>query len=190
MGSRERSVLSRQDAIEVLIYLLENDSSKKTDLQSVATMHTVENLLPLLENEDLIEIREEFIGRRTYIISLTVKGRKVADQLRKAQLFAEGKYQIEEHEAVSWNTDFEKKTKGLHLEHVNTLEDHVTVGEYKEGKPIRVFNIYVKVNGRGIMRLWCEEDEAFDCIHVKFAWTVPAVQEMYFNQVKSGNVKE
>lgn len=190
MGSRERNILSRQDSIEVLVYLLENDNSKKTDLQSVTTMHTVENLLPLLENEDLIAIKEEFIGRRTYVISLTEKGRKVASQLKKAQQVASGNYQIEEQEAVNWNNHFEKRTKGLHLEHVNTLEDHVPVGEYKEGIPKRVFNIYVRVNGRGIMRLWCEEDEAFDCIHVKFAWTVPAVQEMYFNQVKSGNVKE
>lgn len=40
-----------------------------------------------------------------------------------------------------------------------------------------------------IASLGCEEDESFDCWHVNEAWSLPEVREMYFNQVKKGNVK-
>lgn len=35
-----------------------------------------------------------------------------------------------------------------------------------------------------------EADGSFDCIHVQYAWTLPAVQEMYANSVRDGKVKE
>ena len=57
-------------------------------------------------------------------------------------------------------------------------------------KKIRVENVFVRANGWGIMRLYCEEDESFDGIHVQYAWTLPSVQEMVQIQRDRGNMKE
>ena len=42
----------------------------------------------------------------------------------------------------------------------------------------RIFNIYVKQNGHGIFRLWCEADDSYECWHVKEAWAYPQVQKI------------
>ena len=56
-------------------------------------------------------------------------------------------------------------------------------------KKIRVENMFVRANGWGIMRLYCEEDESFDGI-LQYAWTLPSVQEMVQIQRDKGNMKE
>ena len=40
------------------------------------------------------------------------------------------------------------------------------------------------------MMLKCEHDQSFECVHVQYAWTLPDVQEMYFNPIKSRNVRK
>ena len=64
------------------------------------------------------------------------------------------------------------------LIHSNVMDDHITVEEAIPGKATRIFNIYVRQNGHGYFRLWCEEDNSFDCWHVKESWTYPSVQKM------------
>ncbi len=49
----------------------------------------------------------------------------------------------------------------------------------------RMATITVRGDPHGIMRLWCELDESFDCVHVHYAWSLPKVQEMYFNRIKN-----
>ena len=73
------------------------------------------------------------------------------------------------------------------LFHINVMDDHITVEEVKPGKPSRIFNIYVKRNGNGEFRLWCEHDDSYDCWHVKAAWTYPHVQKMMMHY--KGKVK-
>ena len=73
------------------------------------------------------------------------------------------------------------------LFHINVMDDHITVEEVKPGKPSRIFNIYVKRNGNGEFRLWCEHDNSYDCWHVKAAWTYPHVQKMMMHY--KGKVK-
>ena len=149
-----------------------------------------------LERDGLIAVRVSEIGRKTYTISLTDKGKVVAEQLKKAEEAAsgivihedEGRAEIPAGDAEEWARKFSEATKGMSLlYHVNVYEDHVTIGQEKDGK-IYIINIYVKVNGKGIMRLWCEEDESFECIHTQYAWSLPKVQEMYANMVRNGKV--
>ena len=64
------------------------------------------------------------------------------------------------------------------LFHVNVMDDHITVEEVKPGKVSRIFNIYIRQNGNGEFRLWCEHDNSYECWHVKAAWTYPHVQKM------------
>lgn len=45
--------------------------------------------------------------------------------------------------------------------------------------------ITVKDDLHGIMRLWCELDESFDCVHVQYAWSLKDAQEMYFHRIKN-----
>ncbi len=175
---------------KILLLLLKKGNVKKTDLLPIATMHTVEKILPELTKNELITIKEEFLGRRTYEISLTPKGRAVAEQLKRAEEAARGEpiIQVSDQEARDWAKKFKEATKGMSLMyHVNVYQDHITIGQEIEGK-LRISNVYVRVNGKGIMRLYCEEDESFECIHVQYAWTLPKVQEMYANNVKNGNV--
>ncbi len=44
---------------------------------------------------------------------------------------------------------------------------------------------YVRENGQGHLRLWCELDESFDCYHIGYALTLAPVQEM-FVRVRGG----
>ena len=63
------------------------------------------------------------------------------------------------------------------------------MAEEKEGQS-RITNVYVKINGKGRLRLFCEMDESFECVHVQFAWTLPEVQQMLANNVRNGKVRE
>ena len=155
--------------------------------------------MPLLEKEGFIVVKEMRVGRRIYDIGLTDRGKHAAEQLKLAmeievitpnKRHEQAKARVYAKRVEEWKENFNEATKGLSmLYHVNVMEDHVTIGE-KTATGERVINIYVKVNGHGILRLWCEEDESFECIHVQYAWTLPDVQEMYFNQVNAGNVRK
>ena len=175
---------------KILLFLLKNGVVKKTDLLSISTMHTVEKTLLDLNTNGFIEVKEEFIGRRTYKISLTSKGHAVAEQLKKAEEAAKGENVIEisNKELNDWTEKFKEATKGMSLLYrVNVFQDHITIKEDKDGGS-RVISIYVKVNGHNIKRLWCDLDESFECIHAGYAWTLAKVQEMYANNIMSGGV--
>ena len=176
----------------ILTFLLEKGEVKKTDLSLVVSSpQTYQRAIKELEKEGYVVQRETIIGRKIVNVSLTPKGRYVAEQLKRAEEAAkdESVIQISDQEARDWAEEFKEATRNLSLlYHVNVFEDHVTIGEEKDGR-LRVINVYVRVNGHGIMRLWCEEDESFDCIHVKYAWTLPKVQEMIQMQIDKGNMK-
>ena len=164
---------------------------KMTDLKKIVSSYDVLRYIILeLEQGGYISRKETFDDKRKIVVSLTDKGRQVAEQLKKAQAIAEGKnvsddatVEMPENWAKKWKED----TKNLSLlYHVNVFEDHVTIGEDKDGRT-HVHMVYVRINGRGIMRLWCEDDDSYECIHVQYAWTLPLVQEMYSNNVKKGN---
>jgi DNA-binding MarR family transcriptional regulator/ribosomal protein L40E len=188
-------ILAQKHVATILLFLLVHKTVKKTDLVSIIhSNNSVDKLINELNTEGFISVKKEFVGRNTYYISLTDTGRSVAEKLKQAQDAAEGKQteetQVASHAPVAQEEKAEKldleltdeevdKIKHLYLlYHVNVMDDHVTVEEILPGKPSRIFNIYIKQNGGGNFRLWCEYDDSYDCWHVKAAWTYPQVQKM------------
>ena len=81
--------LSEKYSNLLLSYLLSKEKFLKTDLQVIVTnIQTLDKLLNKFQNDNLIKIEKKIIGRRTFEISLTDKGRRVAEQLKKAQEIA------------------------------------------------------------------------------------------------------
>ena len=154
-----------------------------TELKSIVSSYDVlrYNLLEL-QTEGYITKKESRDDKRRYFVSLTDKGREVAEQLKKAEQIANlSNPMIPEMKDLNLKmTDEEvEMTKSLTpLFHINVMDDHITVQENPPGEASRIFNIYIKRNGNGEFRLWCEHDDSYDCWHVKAAWTYPHVQRM------------
>ena len=70
-----------------MLGLLDNgEVSKMRIMKFGPSINSIDALLELLKREDLISVKEERRGRRVFLISLTEKGRKVAeilDSIRK-----------------------------------------------------------------------------------------------------------
>ena len=174
--------LDRSYAKSILILLLSNNGKAiKSDFSVIASSwKTLSDVISALEEEGFLTISEQVLGRKTYVIEITDKGREVAEKLKEAQEVAEGVIHVDGEEInVRLEPEERKNSKYLKiLIHSNVLDDHISVEEAIPGKPTRIFNIYIRQNGHGYFRLWCEEDKSFDCWHVKEAWTYPAVQKM------------
>ena len=194
-------------AKSVIQRLTEKDTFMKSELFDIVTSNQVlDKLLDSLQRDGYIRKELSTYGRRQYSISLTVKGHAVAEQLVKAQEVAKGTIG-EPTITVETDKDGEKiyvisqeyrkaseqRRKNLSaLIHVNVLDDHITFKEtnYDGTGRDRIVMIYVRLNHNGNMKLWCEADDSFDCWHVNEGWALPEVREMYFNQVKKGNVRK
>ena len=168
----------------VLRFLYEADKPviKSALSKVVNSPYTLSKLLETLADDGLINYSLNEFGRKSYNISLTDKGRKVAEQLKKVEEVANSpSVEITEKDEPDLEMTEEEAEMAKHLNllfHINVVDDHITVEEVKPGKPHRIFNIYVKRNGSGYFRLWCEHDDSYECWHVKAAWTYPQVQKM------------
>ena len=144
---------------------------------NIKSHQVLDNLLSHLESDGYISVNEKKIGHKTYSIALTQKGRKVAEQLKRADLLAQGK----EEAPLDMPHDFMDEFHNLGaMTHFNVKDDHIAVQEYNfdgQGNN-RIVYVYTKPNGHNIMRLWCDVDQSWDCKHTKFAWTLPDVQEL------------
>ncbi len=194
-------IISSRHSNTILLYLLSRGKIKKTDLlQVISSSDSLSKSLREMEEEGLIRVSTQIIGRKVIFIELTEKGRLVAEELKKADEIAKSttleiiekdhKQENEEEKIDLSLTDEEiEKSKNLHLLfHVNVMDDHVTVEEVVPGKTSRIFNIYIKRNGNGDFRLWCEQDQSYDCWHVKAAWTYPHVQKMMMHYKEKAKV--
>ena len=170
---------------------------QKKDLAKVVKSHQVlDNLLESLQKDGYIVISSNKIGPRVYSISLTSIGKDAAEKFQSI-VNDENEKKVSESPVASDNRpegiihvdgediniklEPEERQNSKYLKiliHSNVLDDHITVEEAIPGRPTRIFNIYIRQNGHGYFRLWCEEDNSFDCWHVKEAWTYPAVQKM------------
>ena len=164
---------------------------------SIVKSHQVlDNLLESLQKDGYIVISSNKIGPRVYSISLTSIGKDAAEKFQSI-VNDENEKKVSESPVASDNRpegiihvdgediniklEPEERQNSKYLKiliHSNVLDDHITVEEAIPGRPTRIFNIYIRQNGHGYFRLWCEEDNSFDCWHVKEAWTYPAVQKM------------
>jgi len=180
---KEEDILSHKYATAILIYLLDHKISKKTDLEKVSTMHTIDKLLPLLEKSGLISVIEKRIGRRVYDIQLTDKGKMLAESLKKAQQEVSNTYKLP--------ANYDDQFKNLSV-NTNVLGNRVAIEEYNfDGKGNdRIIYVYAKFDENNILRLWCELDNTYDCVHTRYAWSLPDVQAMMQNQVLKGNINK
>ena len=180
---------------EILKFIYANFKDEEipmTKLQDIITSYySVTSSVNSLYDQGLVNKREVILGRKTIMISLTQKGKDVAEQLKKAEEIANSPtIEIKEMDDLDLTMTDEEAEMAKHLNllfHINVMDDHITVEEVKPGKPSRIFNIYVKRNGNGEFRLWCEHDDSYDCWHVKAAWTYPHVQKMMMHY--KGKVK-
>ena len=188
------TALNHKFANSVLRFLYEASGPvKKSSLNSIVNNpYTLTRLLESLSSEGFINYFVNEFGRKSYSISLTDKGRRVAEQLKKAQEIANSPtIEIREMDDLDLTMTDEEAEMAKHLNllfHINVMDDHITVEEVKPGKPSRIFNIYVKRNGNGEFRLWCEHDDSYDCWHVKAAWTYPHVQKMMMHYKEKAKV--
>ena len=170
---------------KILLYLL-SGPKMMTELKSIISSYDVlrYNILEL-QTEGYINKKENRDDKRKFLVSLTDNGREMALRLKEAQKVSGVSIVQPEEEEKGEKLNLEltdrkvEKAKYLKvLYHVNVLDDHITVEELRPNKPSRIFNIYIRKNGGGNFRLWCEFDDSYECWHVQAAWTYPQVQKM------------
>jgi DNA-binding HxlR family transcriptional regulator len=85
--------LNEKYANSLLTFLLKQEKPvKKTSLSEVVSNpYKLTDLLLLLQKDGFINVTESKIGKKSYEISLTLKGREVAEQLRRVEEVARGK---------------------------------------------------------------------------------------------------
>ena len=174
-----KDILSMKHSVSLFLFLLDRGDVKQAQLLEVIPSNmTIDKLTRILEEEGYLTIKKEFTGRRVYHFLLTEKGKKVAEQLKRAENIEKG---IDEETYREMPADFEQSFKNLGaMTHFNVKDDHIAVHEYNfdgQGHDRIVF-VYTRPNGHNVMRLWCDVDHSFDCSHTKFAWTLPDVQEL------------
>ena len=173
---------------KILVFIL-SGPKMMTELKEIVSSYDVLRYAILeLQTLGYIKKNEQREGNRRFLVSLTDKGKEVALRLKEAEEVAEspadqeaeGVIHIDGEEInVALTPEERENSKYLKfLFHFNVLDNHITVEEAVPGKRSRIFNIYVKQNGNGIFRLWCEQDDSYECWHVREAWGYPQVQKM------------
>lgn len=183
--------LSEKYAIDALRYILTKGEIRKTDLLEIITSSwSLDKLIPKLEKDGLINVEVSKMGRKTYTISLTDKGRAVAEQLKRAEEVATGE-DTKEPTTFQMPSDWRDRFKGLSaMAHLNVLDDHVAIEEIdSSGNITSVVMVYVRrINSH--FELWCEKDESKECRHVDFAWSLPHMRALIEEYLKEGKIKE
>ena len=148
-----KNILQKPNASIVLTELL-NGKKKMTDLQERVKNYAALKLLVLeLEKAGYVNIEESKEGKRVIYVSLTDKGRAVAEKLKEAEEISmeDKKY----YELFS-------KTRIVTVPH--RLNDYILL-RTKEGKEIRIYFI---MNSADTLFLWCDQHKDFECEHIKF----------------------
>lgn len=174
----------------IIIFIYDNNEIPITRLSElVKNSQTYSRTVHLLEEDGIIKSRE-FIHNRLYrMISLTDKGKALAESLKRTE-------QVLSSDSSSLHIlppHYEDQFKNLSaLTHLNVLDDHIAIRDlnFDGAGHDRVAFVYVKLNGNNIMRLWCEADNTYECVHTKYAWSLPDVQAMVQNQVLKRNIKK
>ena len=124
-------------------------------LDIVNSYKTIKDIIKKLEEDGLVRIEEKVMGRKTIYVSLTEKGRAVAEKLKEAEEVAKVKPE-----------DLEKY-KNLHaLQHFNMYQDHVTITDISM-QGVRYVNIYARPRGN-VLYFYCEYCGSDDCYHIGF----------------------
>ena len=185
-------ILSQKHAISVLLFLSERGSVKQNELLEVIPSNlTIEKLSNSLKEAGLINITHQMMGRKIFIYSLSERGHVVALKLKEMLEAAEGIYSEKNIQEVPLNHDSQFRNLSIHGS-LNALDDHIAINEinWDRSGNDRVVFVYVKLNGNNIMRLWCEVDNTYECVHTQYAWSLPDVQAMVQHQVLKVNIRK
>ena len=152
-------VLNEKNAALVLKTLYEfKEPVFVSALQEVVkNYHVLKNTIAKLIDSGFVTGEEvEIKGRKALKVSLTEKGRAVAEKLKEVEEIsrADEKY-----------LELSKRMKIF--VHLNTYEDHLTVMELQGGRK-RIANIFPKRKGK-YLYLWCDIDEDYNCDHIYYA---------------------
>ena len=115
------------------------------------------------------------------LISLTDKGKAFAESLKETE---------KRLNDYTLPPNYEAQFKNLSaMTHLNVLDDHIAIHEinYNGKGDDRVVFVYVKLNGNNILRLWCEVHQTYECVHTKYAWSLPDVQASQINLFENQN---
>jgi len=182
-------VIGYKRKVQILLFLLEKGTVKKYDfLEIMKNMYIIDRHLKELEENGYIAMNR--LGM-TYQISLTEKGKLMAEQLKKMNKLPEEKEEPIAEISKEKYDQMAKDWKRLSaLTHVNVLDDHVVLKEYNydgQGHD-RLVTIYVMINHDKVMRLYCEVDQSTTCWHVQYAWTLPEVQAWVQYHLQKGDI--
>ena len=132
-------------------------------LDIVNSYKTIKDIVKKLEEDGLVKTEEKVMGRKTIYVSLTEKGRAVAEKLKEAEEVARMSPEElkEQRKRIHWIVD------------INTYEDHITAYDIHQGKK-ESFNIWIKPNGKYLL-LYCDRCHSFDCYHVDWAVHDPVI---------------
>ena len=162
------------------LYHLGGTAMKSDLLNSTSGWYALNQVLSNLQNDGYIQVIEHIVGRRTYEIKITEKGIAAAQKLEELNDISEGLIHFD-GEDINVSLTPEERENSQYLKflfHFNVMDNHVTVEEAVPGRQKRIFNIYLKQNCHGDFRLWCEQDDSYECWHVRQAWGYPEVQQM------------
>ena len=174
----------------ILVKLLKlGGTAKKNDLADVTSVWpALDKTLAALEKDKFISMSEKFLGRRTYVISLTGKGVEVSKMLQN--IFEVAKDNYNEIDIHTLPPNYEYQFKNLSTPtHPDVLNDRIAINEtnFDGTGEDRVVYVYAKFDENNILRLWCELDNTYDCVHTRYTWTLPDVQAMVEIQYAKGN---
>jgi len=182
-------VIGDKRKIQILLFLLEKGTVKKYDfLEIMKNMYIIDRHLKELEENGYITMNR--IGM-TYQISLTEKGKLMAEQLKKMNKLSEEK---EEPIAEISKEKYDQITedwKRLSFKPIDisknwgqlsfmTIKDFWSI-YFKESNfdgqgHDRTVKISILIDKDSIVRLYCDVDQSTTCWHVQYAWTLPKVQ--------------
>ena len=116
-----------------------------------------------LEKEGYVKTREVTEGRKIIYVSLTRRGKAVAEKLKEV-----------DEVAKMTPEELEERRKNLHwIVDINTYVDHITAYDIHDGKK-ETFNIWLKPN-RKYLLLYCDRCHSYDCYHVDWAVHDPVI---------------
>jgi len=175
----------------ILLYIYDNNEIPITRLSElVKNSQTYSRTVHLLENDGIIKSRE-FVHNRLYrMISLTDKGKALAESLKQTEQVLSSSDSSPLHILPpNYEDQFKNLSSNAHL---NVLDDRIAIKElnFDGADHDRVVLIHLKLNGNNIVRLWCEVDQTFDCVHTKYAWSLHDVQAMVQIQYARGNINK
>lgn len=160
-----------KNSVKILEYIFKHGRIHISDLKNVVSSYaTYSRTVSLLEKDGFLSVETKRIGGVKKYISLSEKGMDLCNVLG---ITKDATYELPH----SFRDEFKSLSAMVHF---NVKDDHIAVAEHNydgTGK-YRIVYVYTKPNGHNVMRLYCDVDQSFDCIHTRFAWTLPDVQAM------------